>query len=272
MYAPRTVVHSETVLRRFYDFHHYWGTGPIINPFPLVQERMESRPNAHHNPMRLFRRERVRLYRPRIPKRVPRAIPNERFNKLFAALGSHRDRAGIFPPDAPPTIWKQRIQIKTTTTTIDPATGETITVRPHVKSRMGQRPRERLPVLPALVRIVEQRRREATERLQAAWAGAIVEVLRHTGIRAEELLELTHHSFIQYRLPTTGELVPLLQIAPSKTDAERLLLISPELADVLSAIICRVRDPETGVIPSVPHTSPKSSCPASTASSPPLTT
>jgi hypothetical protein len=39
----------------------------------------------------------------------------------------------------------------------------------------------------------------------------------------EELLELSHHSLIQYRLPTTGEVVPLLQIVPSKTDAERLL-------------------------------------------------
>ena len=53
---------------------------------------------------------------------------------------------------------------------------------------------------------------------------------------------------IQYRLPTTGEVVPLLQIAPSKTDTERLVLISPELADVLSTIICRVRDP-SGAIP-----------------------
>jgi integrase-like protein len=35
--------------------------------------------------------------------------------------------------------------------------------------------------------------------------------------------------------------VPLLQIAPSKTDAERLLVVSPELADVLSAIITRIR-------------------------------
>jgi hypothetical protein len=33
----------------------------------------------------------------------------------------------------------------------------------------------------------------------------------------------------------------LLQIAPSKTDAERLLVISPELADVLSAVITRIR-------------------------------
>ncbi|MGB9307331.1 MAG: site-specific integrase [Mycobacterium sp.] len=89
-----------------------------------------------------------------------------------------------------------------------------------------------------------------SEEEHAFWAWAIIEVLRHTGIRVEELFELSHHSLIQYRLPTTGELVPLLQIAPSKTDAERLLVVSPELADVLSAIICRVRSPD-GTIPPV---------------------
>jgi len=84
----------------------------------------------------------------------------------------------------------------------------------------------------------------------AFWAWAVIEVLRHTGIRIEELTELSHHSLIQYRLPSTGELVPLLQIAPSKTDTERLLVVSPELAEVLSAIICRVRRPD-GTIPMV---------------------
>jgi hypothetical protein len=53
-----------------------------------------------------------------------------------------------------------------------------------------------------------------------------VETLRLTGIRIEELTELSHHSLIQYRLPSTGELVPLLQIAPSKTDTERLLPVN----------------------------------------------
>ena len=72
-------------------------------------------------------------------------------------------------------------------------------------------------------------------------------MLRHTGIRIEELLELSHHGIVQYRLPSTGELVPL-QITPSKTDAERLLLISPELADVLAAIVARVRGGD-GTIP-----------------------
>jgi hypothetical protein len=39
--------------------------------------------------------------------------------------------------------------------------------------------------------------------------------------RLEELPELSHHSFIQHKLPSTGELILLLQIAPSKTDARR---------------------------------------------------
>lgn len=169
------------------------------------------------------------------------------------------------------------------------------------KARMDARTRERLPVLPLLVRTVDQRRKDAAALLDAArqtppgesftaagqtlirsttlrsaatkiwaedpetrkrrdlgreeeqafWSFATVEVLRATGIRIEELTELSHHSLIQYRLPTTGEVVPLLQIAPSKTDAERLLVVSPELADVLSTVISRVRD-TTGKIPLVP--------------------
>jgi hypothetical protein len=71
------------------------------------------------------------------------------------------------------------------------------------------------------------------------------------GIRIEELLEISHHSLIQYRLPSAGEVVPLLQIVPSKTDEERLLVVSPELADVLSAIIQRIRRPD-GAVPLVP--------------------
>jgi integrase len=93
-----------------------------------------------------------------------------------------------------------------------------------------------------------KRRNLSYEDEEAFWAFATIEVLRLTGIRCEELLELTHHSITEYRLPSTGELVPLLQIAPSKTDTERLLLVSPELADVLSAIISRLRSP-AGTVP-----------------------
>ena len=172
--------------------------------------------------------------------------------------------------------------------------------RSRRKSRMDQRTRERLPVMPVLVDTVTNIMRAAAERLRAAqsvepgeqftaadqtlrraitshatvgktwaedpdtgkrrdlsheehqafWTWAAVEVLRSTGVRIEELTELSHHSLIHYRLPATGEHVPLLQIAPSKTDTERLLVISPELADVLSAIISRVRDPD-GAVPLV---------------------
>ena len=168
------------------------------------------------------------------------------------------------------------------------------------KARMDARTRERLPVLPVLVRAVDQWRKDTAAVLAAGrsvppgqeftvagqtllrsfrphavpgniwvedprngrrrllnreedhafWAWAVIEVLRLTGVRLEELLELSHHSLVQYRLPTTGELVPLLQIAPSKTDAERLLLVSPELADVLSAVIGRIRD-NNGAVPLV---------------------
>lgn len=89
------------------------------------------------------------------------------------------------------------------------------------------------------------------EENDAFWAWAVVEVLRHTGIRVEELLELTHHAIVQYRLPTTGEVVPLLQITPSKTDRERMLLIGPDLADVLAAIVARIRR-DDGTIPQIP--------------------
>ncbi len=95
-----------------------------------------------------------------------------------------------------------------------------------------------------------RRRDLAWEEHRAFWTWAAVEVLRLTGIRIEELAELSHHSLIQYRLPATGELIPLLQIAPSKTDEERLLVIGPELADVLATIVARVRDP-SGAIPLV---------------------
>ncbi len=86
-----------------------------------------------------------------------------------------------------------------------------------------------------------QRRDLTFEEERAFWGWATIEVLRHTGVRIEELTEFSHHSFVAYKLPSTGEIVPMLQVAPSKTDSERLLLVSPELGEVLAEIIHRVR-------------------------------
>jgi integrase len=92
-YSVAVRTHSETVLRCFYDFHRDVGTGPMVNPFPLDRSRRGGRAHAHHNPMEPYRNRRSGLYRPRVVRRVPRSIPDEAFNEIFARLPSHRDRA-----------------------------------------------------------------------------------------------------------------------------------------------------------------------------------
>ena len=92
-YAPATNAHSETVLRHFYDFHLEAGTGPMVNPFPLGRGRGGQGANAHRSPMEPRRAQRSGQFRPRLQQRVPRSIPDEKFNELFAQLPSLRDRA-----------------------------------------------------------------------------------------------------------------------------------------------------------------------------------
>src|ERR1019366_8049658 len=89
-YAPSTAAHAESVLRSFYDFHLEAGSGPMFNPFPLTRSQKSQR---HRSPMEPPNRAQTGRYRPRVPRRLPRQIPDERFTELFAALSSHRDRA-----------------------------------------------------------------------------------------------------------------------------------------------------------------------------------
>jgi len=94
-YAPATVAHAESVLRHFYDFHLEVGTGPMVNPFPLVRGARRGRVEAHHNPLEPFAKTRRGRYRPKLTERAPRMIPDDAFDQLFAKLSSHRDRALI---------------------------------------------------------------------------------------------------------------------------------------------------------------------------------
>lgn len=84
---------------------------------------------------------------------------------------------------------------------------------------------------------------------EAFWTWATLETLRHTGVRIEELLEITHLAIVSYQLPDTSEIVPLLQIVPSKSNEERLLVVSPELANVLATVIARLRLHNGGTVP-----------------------
>jgi integrase/recombinase XerD len=90
-YEPRTIRHSNAVLRSFYLFWIEIGEGPLINPVRL--DRRGRRPNAHHNPLEPFRPEGKIRYNPKVPKSRPRAMPDERWKDLFAGLRSNRDRA-----------------------------------------------------------------------------------------------------------------------------------------------------------------------------------
>jgi integrase len=85
----------------------------------------------------------------------------------------------------------------------------------------------------------------------AFWTWAVIETFRQAGIRLEELLEITQLAIVSYRLPKTGEVIPLLQILPSKSNEERLLVVSPELAGVLALIVTRLREGNNGSIPLV---------------------
>jgi len=73
----------------------------------------------------------------------------------------------------------------------------------------------------------------------AFWQWAAVETLRHTGLRCEELLELSQLSIRQYVRPN-GEVVALLVVAPSKTDRERVLPMTADLFHVIATIIRRL--------------------------------
>ncbi len=72
-------------------------------------------------------------------------------------------------------------------------------------------------------------------------------------------MELSHLSLRPLRKPD-GQIIPLLQIAPSKNDAERILPVGPELARVLSRIILRhtggTPDPVAGASDDSPATVP----------------
>lgn len=132
----------------------------------------------------------------------------------------------------------------------------TFSVGGRTYRRIGTRVRAGRGLPPELacdVVCVETAERASVGRIEedAFWLWAVVETLRHTGVRIEELLELTHLALVSHRLSTTGELVPLLQIVPSKTNEERLLLVTPELARVLAEVISRLRNRYSGVVPLV---------------------
>src|SRR6266536_2439065 len=92
-YAVATRRHARTVVHAFYEYHRTVHGSPLLNPFPATRHGGDGQVNVHHNPMRPWLRSSGPApYQPKAPRRIPRAIPDEQFNELFAALASDRDR------------------------------------------------------------------------------------------------------------------------------------------------------------------------------------
>jgi len=76
------------------SFYEFWGEQgqPVVNPV-VRDHRGQGRANAHHNPMEWFRPEGRVRHNPKVPRRRPRALPDEAWAELFDSMGSNRDRA-----------------------------------------------------------------------------------------------------------------------------------------------------------------------------------
>ncbi len=92
-YSAATRRHARAVIHAFYEYHRVEHGRPLVNPFP-VGRGAGGEVNAHHNPLQPWKRPgKSAPYQPRAVKRIPRAIPDARFNEVFVALSSNRDRA-----------------------------------------------------------------------------------------------------------------------------------------------------------------------------------
>jgi hypothetical protein len=91
-YQPRTTRHSNAVLRMFYEFWIELGEGPLVNPVRLRRIKGR-RPNEHSSSLEPLRAEGRILYNPKLPKRKPRAMPDERWNERCRCVAGSVDLA-----------------------------------------------------------------------------------------------------------------------------------------------------------------------------------
>jgi len=209
------------VVRSFYLDLAQWASadparwGRFVCPSPISSADLRAHRKALlHRQARMH--ERIRTLHPTLPR-------------LLAHIRAHRIAAG---------------QLLATAESC--ADGETIVLQGRTYRRVCVQRREVNP-RPGRMPVMVRHHDAADDQLincqdvedEAFWVWAVVEVLRLTGIRVEELLELTHLS-VQRATMSDGQRVLLLQIAPSKRDRERILPVCPELAHVLATIVTRI--------------------------------
>ncbi len=156
---------------------------------------------------------------------------------FLAAVNDHKERSSLFLEKARVTAHDAQFEVDGYVFVRDaPPERLAIDERAKVWARLAPgQPR------PSWIRGEAQRVDVTAVEDDGFWCWAVVETLRHTGIRIEELMELTQLSLRHYTASTTGTLVPLLHIVPSKTDCERLVPMTPELVHVLLAVLRRAK-------------------------------
>ena len=90
-YSKRTINHAMSVVSGFYAHHGRFGRGPVVNPVPSSPQRR--RALSHLSPLESKPAVGRARLRQKVSDRPPRAIPDDRWDELFAAMGCERDRA-----------------------------------------------------------------------------------------------------------------------------------------------------------------------------------
>ena len=191
---------------------------------------------------------------------APCPIPRSTMNQMGKAKRHVRERVHatvrILQPLLPVLVQYVEADYERWSTLLETATvatdGEQFTVADTVYTRVYSREdlrRVRNGKTPTVrVRDEQAGKSIAVQRYEDSsfWAWAVVETLRHSGLRIEELTELSQLSVRQYLRPS-GEVIALLVVAPSKTDRERVIPMSAELFHVIACIIRRLTAGRTTV-------------------------
>ena len=195
-----------------------------------------------------------------VPKSMSRAAAKEKRHRQARMHARTRSLVPLLPTLVAAAEERKANGERMLAAAVATANGDQFTVDGVTLQRAARRPRARAEQQAAIwVTVVagedprhplsRERGRVNVTRLEADgfWAWAVVNVLRHTGIRIEELSELTQLSLRHHTAASTGTLVPLLHIVPSKNDRERLIPMSPELVTVLVEVLRRAKGGEPNV-------------------------
>jgi integrase len=227
---PRREVHSilfaiRGLYRDLAEWSHEeparWGVWVVPCPVPRSESRASSKEKRHR---RARMQSRTRALTPLLPALVAEADGRKEWAARLLAAAKSAEDAQTFEVEG--VIYRRRARPGRTR----------YEVHSHVWAELLEAPSGARPIrlFNGLVNVTQV---EA----DAFWGWAIIETLRHTGIRIEELLELTQLSLRHYTSQSTGTVVPLLHITPSKTDRERLIPMSPELVKVLLSVQRRAK-------------------------------